>query len=154
MTKKGKITKFGQKVKKFDLARMVRDIVINPKGGYQGTFRLCHRPRNVWVILVILTIFGIWAKGANFRQNVKKVKKSKNVKLWHVAYQITGIFDEEVKYRIHVVEIQNFGPNFWTKNSKVKILEFFFHTMACGISNCWYFDGEFQYGIHSVETQD
>ena len=81
-------------MKKIDFATMVPDIVAKPKGGYQGTIRLCHRPKHVWVILVvlaILTIFGIWAKRANFRQKVKKVKKSFFFKLWHVAYQIAGI---------------------------------------------------------------
>ena len=85
---------FGQKVKKIDFAKMVRDIVIKPKGGYQGTFRLCHRPKNVWVILVILvilTIFGIWAKRANFRQKVKKVKNSiffSKYGMWHIKLQV------------------------------------------------------------------
>ena len=70
-------------MKKFDFAKMVRDIVIKPKGGYHGTFRLCHRPKNVWVIFVILgilTIFGIWAKMANFRQKVEKVDFTKMVR--------------------------------------------------------------------------
>ena len=117
---------FGQKVKKFDLAKMVRDIVIKPKGGYQGTFRLFHRPKNICVILVILvilTIFAISAKRANFRQKSEKSEKNLKIfKLWHAAYQIAGIFDAELKYGTHFVENhifekilgQKFGPKIQT----------------------------------------
>ena len=141
--------KFGLKIQK--KSKFLKIKIFSNYGMWHIKLQVFWWEIQIWNPFCRKSKFWKYILDQNFGPKIQKRSKFRKLiffKLWHVAYQTAGFFmgNSKLEFILWKIEIlKKFDPKFWTKCQKSQMFgkSIFFQTMACGISNCRFFHGEF-----------